>query len=76
MSKSRKSYSQLCKELQALKEHQTKLEEEAINLFVNELMNSSDELRFRLADSTPNEIKKLANKMAPALINYMNANRQ
>lgn len=74
MSKSRKSYSQLCKEIEALNKQQNVLAENAGNVLMSELISTEEKVRFLLADASTSELKRLAHRIAPVIVDCMSSN--
>lgn len=71
MSKSKKTFNDLNKELQMLQDQQNKMVENGVKIFWDEMILKEPLLKRLMADSTSSELKKAAQETAPALVRAM-----
>ena len=71
MSKSKKTFNDLNKELQMLQDQQNKMVEIGAKIFWDELLTKEASLKRLMADNSPAELKKAAQEIAPALVRAM-----
>ena len=71
MSKSKKSFNDLNKELQMLQDQQNKMVEIGAKIFWDELLTKEASLKRLMADSSPAELKKAAQEIAPMVVRAM-----
>lgn len=74
MSKSKKTFNDLNKELQKLQDQQNKMVEIGAKIFWDELLTKEASLKRLMADNSPAELKKAAQEIAPMVVRVLSQN--